>query len=266
MFLVLTMNSKKIGLKGITLLASSGDQGAPGDGNPDCFEKTEPITTIFPGASPYVLSIGATMLYSSSYDLKKQQRANGQPVPPICSDTTCADPSELTEVACSYPDALITSGGGFSDYSPRPSWQNTVVSSYLSSAPGLPTQYFNASNRGFPDVSALGHNYIIRINGVWELVDGTSCSAPVWGAMISLLNQAEINAGRASLGFINPLIYQAYSDNPAIFNDITSGNNDCTESACCTYGYPTATGWDAVTGLGSPNFGSLLSYVQSQSK
>ena len=253
---------QKVGLRGITLLASSGDQGAPGDGNPDCFHQNEPITAIFPGASPYVLSIGATMLVTPYSGVTKR---NDQPVPPICETQTCADPSQLLEVACSYPDALITSGGGFSVYSARPSWQDSVVTNYLNTATGLPTPYFNASNRGFPDVSALGHNYLIRIDQDWEIVDGTSCSAPVWAALVGMLNQYELDAGRPSLGFINPLIYQAYASNPSIFFDIVNGNNLCSESACCTYGYPTSAGWDAVTGLGTPNFALLLQYVQSLS-
>ena len=141
-------------------------------------------------------------------------------------------------------------------------WQDSVVNTYLQTAVGLPpSSDYNSNNRGFPDVSALGHNYLIRIDDSWADVDGTSCSAPVWAGINALLNSYELNNNRNLTGFINPLLYQAYDDQPSIFYDIVDGNNTCTESKCCQYGYPTATGWDAVTGLGTPDFSALLSYM-----
>ena len=253
-----------ITMTGVTITASSGDQGAPGDGNPNCRDTKDPISSIFPGASPYVLSIGATMLVNSNST--KRVVGDSQPVPPICNEYTCADLSTTVEVACSTPEALITTGGGFSDYSTRPSWQDAVVTVYLNTSTGLPpSSDYNAANRGFPDVSALGHNYLIRRGGSWEDVDGTSCYAPVWAGLISLWNEFELKNGRPTLGFINPLIYQLYSDNVATFNDITNGGNKCSESKCCEYGYETAVGWDPVTGLGSPNFETLYTAIQSTS-
>jgi hypothetical protein len=49
------------------------------------------------------------------------------------------------------------------------------------------------------------------------------------------------------------------------FNLITSGNNKCTEEACCTYGYvvPSDGSWNPVTGLGTPNFGNIIKYLQA---
>lgn len=249
---------QKIGARGVTLLAASGDQGAPGDGDPYCLVANAPISSIFPGASPYVLSVGATMF------VPQATSGPDSGAPPVCSTYDCADPT-WPEVACSYPNALITSGGGFSSYSPRPSWQNTVVSAYLtnSSVTLPPSKYFNASNRGFPDVSALGHNYLIYLSDRWTIVDGTSCSTPVWGALISLWNDLLLNANKPTLGPVAPLLYQIYDQNPAAFNDITQGNNNCSESACCKYGYTTSTGWDPVTGLGTPNFNAITTYIQS---
>lgn len=115
---------QKIGLRGITLLAASGDQGAPGDSNPYCNNHKVPLSTIFPGASPWVLSVGATMLTPNgpNTDFNK---------PPICKQYRCANVTN--EAVCTYPTALITTGGGFSNYVPRPTWQDTVVSAYLSS-------------------------------------------------------------------------------------------------------------------------------------
>jgi subtilase family serine protease len=251
-----------IGLRGVTLYASSGDQGAPGDGDPYCVNTKQPISSIFPGASPYVTSVGATMLVPPASGVSASAASDA--APPICTTYDCADPS-WPEVACSYPDALITTGGGFSAYSPRPSWQNSVVSSYLSSQASTlpPATAFNATNRGFPDVSALGHNYLIRLSGRWTIVDGTSCSSPVWAGMTGLWNDALIAAGKPTLGPVNALLYGMYASTPSTFKDITSGNNKCSESACCKYGFTTAPGWDAVTGLGVPNFQAIANYIQA---
>jgi len=183
--------------------------------------------------------------------------------PPVCSSFDCANPNS-PEVTCSFPDALITSGGGFSDYSPRPSWQAAQVQSYLSNTTGLPpAQYFNSSNRGFPDISALGHNYLIYISGRWELVDGTSCSSPVLGGMVALFNDWLLNNKYPTLGFIAPLFYKMYQADPSNFKDITVGNNKCTEALCCSYGFNAAPGWDAATGLGTPVFNKMLAYIQA---
>eukprot|EP01132_Coremiostelium_polycephalum_P003186 gene3186-3990_t len=250
---------QKIGLRGITLLAASGDQGAPGDGNSGCSKPKDPLSTIFPGASPYVTSVGATMLAApSEEDMESDDTTN----PPVCNSFKCA--TSTTELVCTYPAALITTGGGFSNYSPLPSWQSSAVNAYLKSGVVLPSSnFFNSSNRGFPDISALGHNYYILLGGSGMQVDGTSCSSPVIGGMVAMLNSYRLNNGKPTLGFINQLLYQAYASNPAIYNDITTGNNFCTENCCAKTGYTATKGWDPVTGLGTPNFKLLLAYVQS---
>jgi len=246
---------QKIGLSGITLVAASGDQGAPGDGNADCANDTTPLWTIFPGASPWVLSVGATMLTSF---LDESVAAE----PPICSQFKCA--TSTKEGVCTYPDALITTGGGFSNLSPCPTWQSKAVSAYLSSGVKLPdSKFFNSSNRGFPDVAALGHNYLIAWGDEFQQVDGTSCSSPVVAGMITLLNSYRLNNGKDPLGFIVPLMYSAYASDATIFNDITKGDNKCTENCCTKIGYEATKGWDPVTGLGTPQFDGLLKYVQS---
>ena len=54
-----------------------------------------------------------------------------------------------------------------------------------------------------------------------------------------------------------------YDMDPTIFNDIYEGNNWCTEMQCCnsTFGYESTVGWDPVTGLGTPNFGLMLHWL-----
>jgi len=245
----------KIGARRVSLFAASGDQGAPGDGDAYC-DGDPALTPIFPGDSPYVTSVGATMLVAGSVDAEADAafvaERNAEATPPVCQQYQCA--TSKNEGVCTYPTALITTGGGFSIYTTRPTWQDAEVSTYLASGVPLPPSTdFNSKDRGFPDVAGLGHNYLIYLGGQWEVVDGTSCSSPVWAAITGLLNNARMNAGKNPLGFMAPTLYNLYKSNPAAFRDQTTGNNKCTESCCSTYGYTAAKGWDPVTGLGSPN-------------
>ena len=67
----------------------------------------------------------------------------------------------------------------------------------------------------------------VVIGGATELVCGTSCSSPSVAGMTSLINAIRVEAGASSVGFINPALYQNYSTS-SMFNDITSGENQCT--------------------------------------
>merc|ERR1711907_307664 len=85
-------------------------------------------------------------------------------------------------------------------------------------------------------------------------VSGTSCASPTAAGIFGLLNDVRKQAGKPSLGFLNPFIYQ----NAAGFNDITQGGNTgCPSSAM--QGFPAVAGWDAVTGMGTPNYQALKS-------
>lgn len=173
-------------------------------------------------------------------------------------------PDAGVEVVCSpATGALIASGGGFSNVAARPPYQDTAVKAYLAMTDKLPPAGdFNASSRGYPDVSALGHNYVIWAGSQATLVDGTSCSAPVFGGVIALANAARSAAGKKPLGFLNPALYALDASN---FQDITLGNNKCTEDGCnakCT-GYTAAPGWDAATGFGTPNVAKLVAALAS---
>ena len=72
--------------------------------------------------------------------------------------------------------------------------------------------------------------------------------------MVAQVNAARLAAGKSSLGWINPSLYALSSS--IILNDITAGINNCAAGAvvCCGQGFPAATGWDPVTGIGSVNF------------
>jgi tripeptidyl-peptidase-1 len=243
----------KLGLMGITLLAASGDQGAPGDDNTLC--TTNQISNLFPSSSPWVTSVGATMLV---YTHAPRNLTYTQP--PLCTQYYCA--RTKVEGVCTYPNALITSGGGFSNVTALPGWQKQAVLKYLNSGVTLPTGQFDPTKRAYPDVAANGHNYIIHFTGEKTPVDGTSASTPVFGGIIALLNSFMFNNKKQQLGFINPLLYKMSFDDATIFTDITTGNNFCTEQCCTTTGFVATKGWDAVTGLGTPVFSKMQAYIQ----
>jgi tripeptidyl-peptidase-1 len=230
----------KLGLMGVTVLYSSGDNGVAGNGG-ECIDPTTGqynsgssgrFAPSFPGTCPYITSVGAT------------QVAPGASVtqPEIASET------------------VIYSGGGFSDFFPIPDYQKDAVAEYFENYPPSYTaqQYNNSqTSRGLPDVSANGAWYQVAVDGSWESVFGTSASSPVFGSIITLINEERYNAGKTSVGFINPTIYA----HPEVFNDITQGDNP----GCGTNGFSAVPGWDPVTGLGTPNYPKMLDMFLSLS-
>jgi kumamolisin len=127
-------------------------------------------------------------------------------------------------------------GGGISTEFARPSWQSAVV-----------TQQF----RGVPDVAGDADpetGYNVRVDGQDMVVGGTSAVAPLWAGLIAVLNE---KLGRR-LGFINPQLYAM--NQSAGFHDITTGNNGA---------FSARPGWDACTGLGSPDGAGLLHALQT---
>jgi kumamolisin len=131
-------------------------------------------------------------------------------------------------------------GGGVSNVFPLPAWQQglkVTASNGVASALQL---------RGVPDVSGDADpqtGYDVRVDGTDTVFGGTSAVAPLWAGLI-----ARINAGKGTTaGYINAQFYS----NPSAFNDITQGNNGS---------FSAAAGWDACTGLGSPD-GAKLSTV-----
>ena len=125
------------------------------------------------------------------------------------------------------------SGGGVSSLFPAPAWQEGLKATPTHGAAATLTQ------RGVPDVAgdaSPDSGYDVLVDGSESVVGGTSAVAPLWAALI-----ARINASRGTaVGFVNPKLYAA----SGVCNDITHGNNGSFEAS---------PGWDACTGLGSPN-------------
>jgi len=181
----------------------------------------------------------------------------------------CRYGQPIGEVGVSLDNGMFwTTGGGFSAQS-QPSYQTYAVGNYTKRTTLPPANTFNLAGRAYPDFSAVGHNLLIVLDQEIVPKDGTSASAPIFAGIVSLLNEYRASNGMPALGFINPLFYQIAARNPAAFNDVVLGQNRCsayvapdgTYPVCCPYGYIAETGWDAVTGFGSPNFKILQSEV-----
>jgi subtilase family serine protease len=174
----------------------------------------------WPADNAYVVSVGGTDLVTAS--------AAG----PWKSETAWAD-----------------SGGGISpDSIPIPSWQS--LSGVITS-----TNKGSTTLRNGPDVSANAnftfYTCADQTTCLANEYGGTSFAAPMWAAYIALANEQAVNNGGTTLGFIDPTIYpqnltSAYATD---FHDITSGTSGS---------YSATTGFDLVTGWGSPNGTGLI--------
>jgi len=143
--------------------------------------------------------------------------------------------------------AATFSGSGFSSVFPRPSYQVDAVSGWLSnSAPAYGEGLYNRSGRAYPDVAVVGVNYPVVVLNTTTRMSGTSASAPAFASMINMINEERLAAGKEPLGTLNWDIY----DNPEIFNDIVVRYNP--EGGMD--GFPAGPGWDAASGLGSPQY------------
>ncbi len=131
-------------------------------------------------------------------------------------------------------------GGGVSDTFAQPQRQAAV---------GVP-----GSGRGVPDVAGNADpqtGYQVIVDGSQTVIGGTSAVAPLWAGLIARLAQA---TGGLLHGFADTLYAGASAGtSPSGFRDVTSGNNGS---------FSAGPGWDACTGLGSPDGSALLARLQ----
>ncbi|MGA8549892.1 MAG: S53 family peptidase, partial [Stellaceae bacterium] len=134
-------------------------------------------------------------------------------------------------------------GGGVSSVFALPAWQDGLHTTKTSGGDAV------LNMRGVPDVSGDADpqtGYAVRIDGTDTVIGGTSAVAPLWAGLI-----ARINAANGSpAGLINPVLYA----NAAALRDISVGNNGT---------YAAGPGWDACTGLGSPDGGKIAALFAS---
>jgi subtilase family serine protease len=216
----------------VTVVNSTGEFGASAMPCPGATAITPVKGVDIPAADPLVLAVGGTTLLAN--------RTTGARI----SETAWNAPPD----SLGAPESLA-SGGGFSQQFARPSYQDGVA--------GI------GSFRGVPDVSAdadptlgpaivvnAGQRYIVHAAG------GTAAAAAIWVGLIALADQ---DAGHP-LGLVNPAIYRigrssAYS---TAFHAITTGTNTVRFPKETITGYQAASGWNPVTGWGSPNAQVLI--------
>ncbi|RDL38636.1 Tripeptidyl peptidase [Venustampulla echinocandica] len=219
----------KLGARGISLFFGSGDNGVGRSG--DCLtndgKNTSTFLALFPTSCPYITSVGATKF--------------------------------IPEVVATDARNGFVSGGGFSRYFPRPSYQDHIVPRYVESLGDQFKGLYNKEGRGYPDLAAQGYHYVTVWNGTIVSLDGTSASTPTIAAIISLVNDALIADGKPPLGFLNPWLYKR---GYRAFTDVTSGS----ASGCNSTGFPAQEGWDAVTGFGTPYFPKILDILDVEPK
>ncbi|HEY2329377.1 MAG TPA: protease pro-enzyme activation domain-containing protein, partial [Verrucomicrobiae bacterium] len=213
---------QQMALQGQTFLNASGDS--------DAFNAvSNPIQ--FPSDSPHITEVGGTFL------------------------TTGANASYASETVWNRDVQIgpvwdgVGSCGGISTFYSIPSWQTNI---------NFTASQGSSTFRNVPDVALTAENvWVIYGGGQSGAFGGTSCAAPLWAGFMALVNQQATNNGHASIGFLNPAIYNiaksaAYTN---CFHDTTTGNN--TWSGSPTLFYAT-NNYDLVTGLGTPNGTNLI--------
>jgi kumamolisin len=181
----------------------------------------------FPASSPHALACGGTKLVANA------------------ADGTISSEVVWNETAANEG----AGGGGVSDVFAVPSFQASAGVPARAAGPG------SGGGRGVPDVAGNADpvtGYQIFSGGRPQVVGGTSAVAPLWAALVSRL--AEATGQR--FGLIQTLLYAGVTPGAGAdgFNDITSGNNGA---------YAAGPGWDACSGLGSPDGTTLLARLRS---
>jgi kumamolisin len=210
---------------GTTVTVAAGDNGSSDNPN-----SASGVAVDFPASSPYSLACGGTTL--------------------IGNTATSAITSEV--VWNEQANNEGATGGGVSAVYARPAWQ-TGAGVPVSAAGGTGTGSASTPGRGVPDVSGNADpvtGYQVVVDGQAEPIGGTSAVAPLWAGLIARLAQAT----GIRFGLLQPLIYKGVTPGVAAagFNDIVKGSNGA---------YKAGPGWDACTGLGSPNGTALLSLL-----
>ena len=170
----------------------------------------------FPASSPHALGCGGTKLVGTGTTITSEV---------VWNETTANEGA---------------TGGGISTVYPQPTWQAGIAAT--------------KSGRGVPDVSGNADpstGYQVRVDGQSIVVGGTSAVAPLWAALIALI-QAQT---KTKLGLLQTKLYA--SGSATGFRDITSGNNGA---------FKAGPGWDACTGLGTPTAALLNVFTPKTTK
>jgi subtilase family serine protease len=233
----------QLAVEGITVTASSGDNGAYGDGY------DYPYNVIDPGVQPYVTGVGGTTLRTGAHEVYMAEVA-------------------WNELAL----GLGATGGGISSYWSLPNFQSSTMqgANYVTANGG------SASYRNVPDVSAVGDPatgvaVYSKMNGGWNQIGGTSVSSPIWAGYLTIANAGLKYAGVGNLGWLNPALYLVgYSAEGLPFlylKDVARGSNGYIHDSPGYPGYINGAGYSNTTGNGSLEgslFGAQLLISGSQ--
>jgi subtilase family serine protease len=242
---------------GVTVLGSSGDGGSANGGKspvagPNAGSVFPFPTVEWPASDPLVTGVGGTYLCTDA------TATSGRVVDSVNPPVNCQETPGVAEVG------WIASGGGFSHVFAKPAYQSVLPagSTSIGTMRGVPDIALQASARTgalvFLSLPPDGQSGLlcgpVACSTGWYDIGGTSLSCPQWAGLVAIA--AQINHG--GLGLINPALYKigaTSSRYAADFYDVTTGNNTAVPAV---RGYPATTGWDPVTGLGTPNAAVLL--------
>jgi subtilase family serine protease len=262
---------KNAAANGVTVLGSSGDGGTANASKSPVGQGGSLIpypTVEWPASDPLVTGVGGTYLCTNPTAATNDPRTTyiKAGIGAKCGSSTF-NAAHAAEVAWTF------SGGGFSHVFSRPDYQAGVLPAGSTPIP--------ASARGVPDIglqASAGTGALVYLslppdgNGSnvnqtgWYDIGGTSLSCPQWAGLVAIADQInKAKYGQTGLGLINPALYKLAS-NPATyaadFFDIAhtaiAGVENNNQGDPSVPGYPATTGWDPVTGLGTPNAAVLL--------
>jgi kumamolisin len=253
---------------GITVCVASGDNGS-GDAVTDGKPHVD-----FPASSPHALACGGTKLIANPStgvissevvwnETAAKEGAGGGGV----SDVFAVPSFQATAGVPARAASSATATGSAAASAPAEVTESTRHRHHEPVGPGSPGSPggtgssggtgTSSSGRGVPDVAGNADpvtGYQIYSGGQAQVVGGTSAVAPLWAALVSRL--AEATGQR--FGLIQTLLYAGVKPGTAVdgFNDVTTGNNGA---------YKAGPGWDACSGLGSPDGTALLTRLKTAS-
>ena len=203
---------------GMTVCVASGDHGTA---DSDAADWDGKIHVDHPAVDDMVLGCGGTQIDSNGNDI-------------VWNDGTPFDKS-------APGGGGWASGGGISEVIAVPSYQANA---------NLPVSIDSGKpGRGVPDIAMSATNYYTRVDSSEGASGGTSAVAPLMSALVALLNQAK----QKNVGFLNPTLYANAS--AGVVHDVTAGTNAIANTV---KGYSAGPGWDACSGLGTPDGTALL--------
>lgn len=240
---------------GITVFAGTGDWGASNEGPMN--------NAFFPASDPYVTAVGGTNLFMSCSDGFEEgtQSWDGQNHVGIQYSYEIAGNDYQAMVADGFPEPfdIVTAGGAQSCLFPVPYWQKGITLTYANGTTTIPT------GRCVADVSfnsgiygGLGAIFLSAASPeepIFTVVGGTSAGPPFWAAITAIACQYRGH----SIGYLNPSLYASRSMlyKSGALHDITIGDNTY-PTGSDLLGYKATQGWDAPTGIGSPDAATLV--------